>query len=312
MSAELVRLRGDDDELPVPEELKGSFAVLRRGVRESPGATQGPRLHADRLARHHGGLARRRQCWCSRSSTTGSRPSSSLGSSYGICGLAFVLVIVAFLAARSAGRRLVRASEEALMNLRVRTFAHIHRLSIAEQSEEKRGVFVARVTADADSLQQFTEWGGIAWLISFVQAIGALALMLVLQLAARDRRRAPHGAAGRDHGLDAGAAVGGVRCGTHPRRRDAQRGERERHGRGGRARVRARRIDPREGDRCDRAALRRGGARPSARGDALADVERVLRAHALGRDRGRRDLRSRAGDSRSARWRRSCSSATCS
>ncbi len=64
------------------------------------------------------------------------------------------------------------------MNLRVRTFAHIHRLSIAEQSEEKRGVFVARVTADADSLQQFTEWGGIAWLISIVQAIGALALML--------------------------------------------------------------------------------------------------------------------------------------
>ena len=88
-------------------------------------------------------------------------------------------MIVAFLAARTAGRRLVRASEEALMNLRVRTFAHIHRLSIAEQSEEKRGVFVARVTADADSLQQFTEWGGIAWLISFVQAFAALALMLV-------------------------------------------------------------------------------------------------------------------------------------
>jgi ATP-binding cassette, subfamily B, bacterial len=98
---------------------------------------------------------------------------------YGICALAFVLVVVAFLAARSAGRRLVKASEEALMNLRVRTFEHIHRLSIAEQSEEKRGVFVARVTADADSLQHFTEWGGIAWLISGIEASGALALMLV-------------------------------------------------------------------------------------------------------------------------------------
>ena len=63
------------------------------------------------------------------------------------------------------------------MNLRVRTFAHIHQLSIAEQSEEKRGLR-RRVTADADSLQQFTEWGGIAWLISFVQAFGALAVML--------------------------------------------------------------------------------------------------------------------------------------
>jgi hypothetical protein len=49
-------------------------------------------------------------------------------------------VLVAFLAARTAGKRLVRTSEEALLNLRVRTFAHIHRLSIAEQSEEARGV----------------------------------------------------------------------------------------------------------------------------------------------------------------------------
>ena len=53
-----------------------------------------------------------------------------------------------------------------MMDLRVRTFAHIHALSIAEQSEEKRGVFVARVTADVDALQQFMEWGGIAWIIS--------------------------------------------------------------------------------------------------------------------------------------------------
>ncbi len=65
------------------------------------------------------------------------------------------------------------------MVLRVRTFEHIHQLSIAEQSEEKRGVFVARVTADVDALQQFMEWAGIAWLISFAQVLGALVLMLV-------------------------------------------------------------------------------------------------------------------------------------
>ena len=47
------------------------------------------------------------------------------------------------------------------MALRVRTFAHIHELSIAEQTEEKRGVFVARVTADVDMLAQFMEWGGV-------------------------------------------------------------------------------------------------------------------------------------------------------
>jgi ATP-binding cassette subfamily B protein len=81
-------------------------------------------------------------------------------------------------AARAAGRRLVTASENALMHLRVRTFRHIHALSIAEQSEEKRGVFVARVTADVDALQEFMEWGGIAWIISGAEAIGALGLML--------------------------------------------------------------------------------------------------------------------------------------
>ena len=40
-------------------------------------------------------------------------------------------------------------------------------------------MFVARVTADVDTLSQFTEWGGIAWIISFALAFGALALMLV-------------------------------------------------------------------------------------------------------------------------------------
>ena len=84
---------------------------------------------------------------------------------YTVCAAALGLVVLTFVAARAAARRLVTASEGALMNLRVRTFAHIHRLSIAAQSEEKRGVFVARVTADVDALQQFMEWVGIAWTI---------------------------------------------------------------------------------------------------------------------------------------------------
>ena len=33
-------------------------------------------------------------------------------------------------------------------------------------------MFVARVTADVDTLAQFTEWGGIAWIISIAQVIG--------------------------------------------------------------------------------------------------------------------------------------------
>src|SRR5687767_13642322 len=177
MSAELARLRGDDGELPVPEELKGSFAVLRRGVRESPELRKGLGFTLI-VSLGITVVSLVTPVLVQQVFDHGFTPAFKPRFVFGICALAFVLVIVAFLAARSAGRRLVRASEEALVNLRVRTFAHIHRLSIAEQSEEKRGVFVARVTADADSLQHFTEWGGIAWLISFAQAIGALALML--------------------------------------------------------------------------------------------------------------------------------------
>ena len=49
---------------------------------------------------------------------------------------------------RSAPRcyRLGRRSEEALYGLRVRLFEHIHRLSIADHSEERKGALVARVT----------------------------------------------------------------------------------------------------------------------------------------------------------------------
>jgi len=177
MSDELLRLRGLDGELPVPEELKGSFGVLRRGLRESPELRTGLGFTLI-ISLGITAVSLVTPVLVQQVFDHGFTPEFKPLFVYGICGVAFLLVIVAFLAARAAGRRLVRASEEALMNLRVRTFAHIHRLSIAEQSEEKRGVFVARVTADADSLQQFTEYGGIAWLISFVQAFGALALML--------------------------------------------------------------------------------------------------------------------------------------
>ena len=176
-TAELEALRENDD-LPVTDALRSAWAVLRRGVRESPELKRGlgftvivslgvtvTTLVTPVLV----------QKVFDNGFTGGFRATYV----YAICAFALVLVLLAFVAARAAARRLVRAAEEALMVLRVRTFEHIHRLSIAEQSEEKRGVFVARVTADVDALQQFMEWAGIAWLISFAQVLGALALMLV-------------------------------------------------------------------------------------------------------------------------------------
>jgi putative ABC transport system ATP-binding protein len=65
------------------------------------------------------------------------------------------------------------------MELRVRGFEHIHRLSIATQAGEKRGVFVARVTADVDTLQQFTEEAAMVWVWAIVQIVVTLVIMLV-------------------------------------------------------------------------------------------------------------------------------------
>jgi ATP-binding cassette, subfamily B, bacterial len=67
----------------------------------------------------------------------------------------------------------------AVATLLVRAFEHIHQLSISVQSQERRGVFVGRVTADVDTLSQFTEWGGIAWIVSGAQIFGALVIMLI-------------------------------------------------------------------------------------------------------------------------------------
>jgi ATP-binding cassette subfamily B protein len=167
----------EEENLPVPAHLKGAFAVLVQGLRESPALRRGlgftvvislgqtivvllvPILIQQIFDHGFDG---------------GFRP----GFVFPLCAVAGALVITAYVAARAAARRLVQASEEALMELRVRGFRHIHELSIATQSKEKRGVFVARVTADVDTLSQFTEWGGIAWIVSFAQILGALVLML--------------------------------------------------------------------------------------------------------------------------------------
>ncbi len=79
--------------------------------------------------------------------------------------VAFFVIVVATWAQRTAVARLGRQSEHALYGLRVRLFEHIHRLSIADHSEERKGALVARVTSDVETLAQFFQWGGLAWLL---------------------------------------------------------------------------------------------------------------------------------------------------
>ena len=167
-----------DEDLPIPEHLQGAWGVLRRGLRESPALRRGLAFTVViSLAATLGYLVAPVliQQIFDHGFDGGFRP----GFVFTLCAVSFSLVVVTYLGGRAAARRLARASELALMELRIRGFEHIHRLSIATQSSERRGVFVARVTADVDTLSQFTEWGGIAWIVSFAIILGALLLMLI-------------------------------------------------------------------------------------------------------------------------------------
>src|SRR5439155_1078224 len=98
---------------------------------------------------------------------------------YGACAVAAGVVGLVYLAGRATYRRLVRASETSLATLRVRAFDHIHKLSIAAQTAEKRGAFVSRVTADVDTIGQFLEWGGMSWITSTALMFGTAVAMFV-------------------------------------------------------------------------------------------------------------------------------------
>ncbi|MDO9379356.1 MAG: ABC transporter ATP-binding protein [Nocardioidaceae bacterium] len=73
--------------------------------------------------------------------------------------------------------RLYRASENGLAQLRVRTFRHVHDLSMLTQNSEKRGSLVSRVTSDIDQVSQFLQFTGILIVISLGQIAVATVIM---------------------------------------------------------------------------------------------------------------------------------------
>jgi putative ABC transport system ATP-binding protein len=62
--------------------------------------------------------------------------------------------------------------------MRVRLFDHIHRLSLADHNEEKRGALVSRVTSDIETLTRFFSWGGLALLLDGSQMLVVAIVMI--------------------------------------------------------------------------------------------------------------------------------------
>ncbi|MFM7068727.1 MAG: ABC transporter ATP-binding protein [Actinomycetes bacterium] len=75
--------------------------------------------------------------------------------------------------------RLMRTAATVIYSLRVRTFAHVHQLSIRHHGESRRGVLVARVTSDLETLAQFASWGAVSWVVNATMIVAALSVMAV-------------------------------------------------------------------------------------------------------------------------------------
>lgn len=93
------------------------------------------------------------------------------------CGAVAMLIVILYGVSRATFLRLVQAAEASLLGLRVRTFTHIHHLSMAEHVDTRRGALVSRVTSDIETLAQFTEWGAVAWIVDSVLIVTTLIVM---------------------------------------------------------------------------------------------------------------------------------------
>ncbi len=74
---------------------------------------------------------------------------------------------------------MARAAQESLYSLRCQAFAHIHRLSLGQHSEQPRGALLSRVTSDVETVSQFVEWGGVTWAMNLSVIVGAFVVMAV-------------------------------------------------------------------------------------------------------------------------------------
>ena len=93
--------------------------------------------------------------------------------------IALGLMFLAVFVRRASLLRLVGAASMGLSELRVKTFRHLHQLSILHVESERRGVLVARVTSDPASIQDFMDWGGVGMVIGAAQVVLAMAVMLI-------------------------------------------------------------------------------------------------------------------------------------
>jgi ABC-type multidrug transport system fused ATPase/permease subunit len=98
---------------------------------------------------------------------------------YTSCSIALLIITFVIFAQRVTYNRLVKVAETTILELRIRVFAHLQRLSLADHLEARKGILTARVTSDIETLSEFAQWGAIAWIVDSVIIIGTLTVMTI-------------------------------------------------------------------------------------------------------------------------------------
>jgi ATP-binding cassette, subfamily B, bacterial len=93
--------------------------------------------------------------------------------------VALVVITAVWWASRYTYLRLLHAAEATLRGLRVRAFEHIHQLSVADHNDTKRGILVARVTSDIETIARFAQWGAVAWIVNGTLLVATLLVLAV-------------------------------------------------------------------------------------------------------------------------------------
>ena len=95
--------------------------------------------------------------------------------------IALGVILVGIVARRLTIVRLGVASARGLSDLRIRTFGHLHRLSVLHVQAERRGSLVSRVTSDITTIQDFMDWAGLGMITGLAQVTLALVAMFVYE-----------------------------------------------------------------------------------------------------------------------------------
>lgn len=172
-------LSGSDD---VPE---GAMSVLRRGIAASPDLREGLKavvgmgllIAAGRLVIPVLVERALSQGMFEADAAERGGPGGvdvDIGLVIGYCLGALVLIVASAAGTVIMQRQLVRRAERGITSLRQQAFAAVHRLSTADHNETRRGVLVARVTSDAESLARFAQWGLYSWSIYPMVIVGSM------------------------------------------------------------------------------------------------------------------------------------------